>query len=174
MGLIPAHAGKTWSLVVCRFAITAHPRSRGENESVRTPRCKPSGSSPLTRGKPNDAVALVATERLIPAHAGKTEGSGSRWNPNGAHPRSRGENRVLPWPGWPPCGSSPLTRGKPELAGETQLAQRLIPAHAGKTLDNRRSVIMTAAHPRSRGENRSSSSRVSVTGGSSPLTRGKL
>ena len=31
---------------------------------------------------------------------------------------------------------------------------------------------MTAAHPRSRGENRSSSSRVSVTGGSSPLTRG--
>ena len=172
--LIPAHAGKTRPRGGARLARGAHPRSRGENVELSRVPIRDYGSSPLTRGKRIVIKHSCNKCGLIPAHAGKTEGSGSRWNPNGAHPRSRGENRVLPWPGWPPCGSSPLTRGKPELAGETQLAQRLIPAHAGKTLDNRRSVIMTAAHPRSRGENRSSSSRVSVTGGSSPLTRGKL
>ena len=52
----------------------------------------PTGSSPLTRGKPGDKRDFTECERLIPAHAGKT-----RFHPVDAH-------------GLP--GSSPLTRGK--------------------------------------------------------------
>ena len=70
------------------------------------------GSSPLTRGKLTGADVWGGTERLIPAHAGKTgprAGIVFAWE---AHPRSRGENRFSP-PDWPDVsGSSPLTRGK--------------------------------------------------------------
>ena len=54
--------------------------------------------------------------------------------PKWAHPRSRGENVVLAVCGtrWP--GSSPLTRGKHDFELLESLAERLIPAHAGKTV----------------------------------------
>ena len=68
---------------------------------------------------------------------------------------------------------SPLTRGKLTLTHSLPLPHWLIPAHAGKTTNARPANQSPPAHPRSRGENRSSSARVSVTGGSSPLTRGK-
>ena len=50
---------------------------------------------------------------------------------------------------------------------------RLIPAHAGKTPPQCRARERFPAHPRSRGENGISAWRISETGGSSPLTRGK-
>ena len=70
-------------------------------------------------------------------------------------------------------GSSPLTRGKLIVKTHAAGAQRLIPAHAGKTTQGRRVMDTTAAHPRSRGENCRPSRRAVTTGGSSPLTRGK-
>ena len=51
-GLIPAHAGKTLSSRLLRFLARAHPRSCGENAALVTGTILPSGSSPLTRGKP--------------------------------------------------------------------------------------------------------------------------
>ena len=50
---------------------------------------------------------------------------------------------------------------------------RLIPAHAGKTHPARPHRTAGRAHPRSRGENLTSTSRERLCGGSSPLTRGK-
>ena len=93
------------------------------------------GSSPLTRGKRGTASHRQLQCRLIPAHAGKTE-SGSTWDVDlSAHPRSRGENRrPRPHPRQD-AGSSPLTRGKREAATLDSHSERLIPAHAGKTLD---------------------------------------
>ena len=91
-GLIPAHAGKTlWALRVCR-TVAAHPRSRGENGIVRMLSWSPPGSSPLTRGKPAAHTRQIAQQRLIPAHAGKTNASTLTWPSSAAHPRSRGEN----------------------------------------------------------------------------------
>ena len=49
----------------------------------------------------------------------------------------------------------------------------LIPAHAGKTAATARAAPSSEAHPRSRGENSSFSTRNVSHGGSSPLTRGK-
>ena len=72
-----------------------------------------------------------------------------------------------------PVGSSPLTRGKPGLRCHQYFVPGLIPAHAGKTLNNSRSPSSKKAHPRSRGENAPRSDAWLTRCGSSPLTRGK-
>ena len=91
-----------------------------------------------------------------------------------AHPRSRGENDTSASYTGPILGSSPLTRGKPDLAAALGIANGLIPAHAGKTRSAAVSGLSGWAHPRSRGENPSSIPLATSCKGSSPLTRGKL
>ena len=70
-------------------------------------------------------------------------------------------------------GSSPLTRGKPSGRRAESSRRRLIPAHAGKTFVEAGLECCDGAHPRSRGENRSTMSAPRGMVGSSPLTRGK-
>ena len=131
------------------------------------------GSSPLTRGKRVGVTLDVWRRGLIPAHAGKTcvcMSTGLGWS---AHPRSRGENVFDGARNTHPCGSSPLTRGKPYYLVQHMQHGRLIPAHAGKTMFRRASSVGTSAHPRSRGENKAVSTLARKHVGSSPLTRGK-
>ena len=52
------------------------------------------GSSPLTRGKQPLSKVGASDQGLIPAHAGKTGRVEGVQFAVGAHPRSRGENRV--------------------------------------------------------------------------------
>ena len=131
--LIPAHAGKTRTQGLRSDDNEAHPRSRGENKLGRVSVSVQSGSSPLTRGKPDARFAHESAGRLIPAHAGKTLKTASIAPVDWAHPRSRGENPVDGKRYRSGVGSSPLTRGK--LGGEHfyVLSHGLIPAHAGKT-----------------------------------------
>ena len=131
------------------------------------------GSSPLTRGKPEVCDVASIDCRLIPAHAGKTLWCLSCGALARAHPRSRGENMPCPSPAWTQPGSSPLTRGKPGHTSGIPLVCGLIPAHAGKTDCSHKIKTPRGAHPRSRGENASIVSPLSVGTGSSPLTRGK-
>ena len=155
-GLIPAHAGKTTRGHGGPYRPAAHPRSRGENGCGCGCGCGGGvgGSSPLTRGKHLPKPRRSATQRLIPAHAGKTRVPARGRAPVAAHPRSRGENRTQACQGSGTSGSSPLTRGK-HLATDTLPGDGgLIPAHAGKT-------------PGPRGP-------YGHWRGSSPLTRGKL
>ena len=132
------------------------------------------GSSPLTRGKPLNHGLQRLVDGLIPAHAGKTIPLMLSRRSMRAHPRSRGEN--LPAGGGPhqAGGSSPLTRGKREDFVDYPCFERLIPAHAGKTVAARRTCATTLAHPRSRGENLVALRSGMIFKGSSPLTRGKL
>ena len=151
----------------------AHPRSRGENDSL--PGCTTGweGSSPLTRGKQYLRPHRGSRNGLIPAHAGKTLCKISRAACTGAHPRSRGENvHTLVAIAHIP-GSSPLTRGKLRGTRPRNSDRGLIPAHAGKTEDLAGHVAPAWAHPRSRGENHISSTSIMRAKGSSPLTRGK-
>ena len=135
-GLIPAHAGKTPRAVTRLRAVSAHPRSRGENVLPRLPSADLAGSSPLTRGKQIGPRVGVVAARLIPAHAGKTLTQNRLSLMTPAHPRSRGEN----------IGS---------IAADCA-ARRLIPAHAGKTTRILGNKLGFSAHPRSRGENAAS------------------
>ena len=132
-GLIPAHAGKTLLFSLSLLLFRAHPRSRGENGVTRVGDPLPWGSSPLTRGKRSLRGLHRGHERLIPAHAGKTSWSSRSSRASRAHPRSRGENTRTSYIGTFKCGSSPLTRGKPDALFELCLQCGLIPAHAGKT-----------------------------------------
>ena len=131
------------------------------------------GSSPLTRGKRSESQRSQTQRRLIPAHAGKTVSQAWGSAARSAHPRSRGENAPTPTAAVAPSGSSPLTRGKRACTRASSWCRRLIPAHAGKTLASSASWRLTAAHPRSRGENSEASGREYFQVGSSPLTRGK-
>ena len=131
--LIPAHAGKTRYAGRFLYRHAAHPRSRGENRCEDTRFLKVAGSSPLTRGKPNPTHDARNRSRLIPAHAGKTSGALAGCPAARAHPRSRGENLAWAVEGARGYGSSPLTRGKRLVNGESAQLPRLIPAHAGKT-----------------------------------------
>ena len=132
-GLIPAHAGKTVACGSLAVTVGAHPRSRGENGAVTVTVSFGSGSSPLTRGKREGSDRVPSPSRLIPAHAGKTHDVRHGARDERAHPRSRGENGVegVGLVGDP--GSSPLTRGKQNVARYFASGQGLIPAHAGKT-----------------------------------------
>ena len=110
---------------------------------------------------------------LIPAHAGKTRRRFRRSYVMGAHPRSRGENSLVVWRDADVAGSSPLTRGKRDSGHDHPHGDRLIPAHAGKTVRARTSPAPKRAHPRSRGENWRTVALTAWSLGSSPLTRGK-
>ena len=70
-------------------------------------------------------------------------------------------------------GSSPLTRGKRTERRQILRRRRLIPAHAGKTVNTQAPRISVPAHPRSRGENYGVEIELFDGYGSSPLTRGK-
>ena len=153
--LIPAHAGKTWASRWSLWSRRAHPRSRGENMISTKGTAKSEGSSPLTRGKRPPRSPRGGVCGLIPAHAGKTSRRACRWPPIWAHPRSRGENACAQERAHPCEGSSPLTRGKLGVDALHTLHQRLIPAHAGKTVREKPGRHDHEAHPRSRGENTS-------------------
>ena len=151
--LIPAHAGKTSTRLRAARRERAHPRSRGENIIGVVSARRPTGSSPLTRGKRGSVRALDALTGLIPAHAGKTLVSNGEIPKGRAHPRSRGEN----------------------LAHDRHVCRPhgLIPAHAGKTRTSGAAGCRQRAHPRSRGENSITCAVRLARQGSSPLTRGK-
>ena len=111
-GLIPAHAGKTTTSTTQAVRHAAHPRSRGENASAPDAISCGAGSSPLTRGKRCREVSFERANRLIPAHAGKTLRAARIARRHWAHPRSRGENKIVTMQTRDAPGSSPLTRGK--------------------------------------------------------------
>ena len=90
-----------------------------------------------------------------------------------AHPRSRGENDIPSVTLNNLYGSSPLTRGKPDWRRVRRIDDRLIPAHAGKTLPASCARSACWAHPRSREENLWEDRIRALEHGSSPLTRGK-
>ena len=172
--LIPAHAGKTRKRRRAAWVTAAHPRSRGENDRPHGAVYATTGSSPLTRGKHARANLNSSQRGLIPAHAGKTTSRPSPTRPTSAHPRSRGENPSSTTASGTGSGSSPLTRGKHARANLNSSQRGLIPAHAGKTTSRPSPTRPTSAHPRSRGENPSSTTASGTGSGSSPLTRGKL
>ena len=172
-GLIPAHAGKTISLDFLRKNSGAHPRACGENSALPWLVGLLGGSSPRMRGKPVTEQATEGATRLIPAHAGKTQGDGEGGGQVGAHPRACGENLAALIVTEFSRGSSPRMRGKRSEALEPGRIERLIPAHAGKTPHGLSRQARSPAHPRACGENVLSAFHEAFSRGSSPRMRGK-
>ena len=89
-----------------------HPRTRGEKAYQEYAWEQLKGSPPHTRGKVKSSAQVGKTERITPAHAGKSGGVDGIGYPAGDHPRTRGEKG--PHSRRPPrmMGSPPHTRGK--------------------------------------------------------------
>ena len=172
-GLIPAHAGKTAGVLTRSASERAHPRACGENRANDGGAAFRAGSSPRMRGKRRRPALPVTSERLIPAHAGKTLSQGFCLARMPAHPRACGENSIPIECRFTVQGSSPRMRGK-LMGRHCQLPRpRLIPAHAGKTNDVIKLFIILEAHPRACGENLKAVPALWGCMGSSPRMRGK-
>ena len=133
-GLIPAWAGNTLVERLYRAAFPAHPRVGGEYHPFRIEGGVCVGSSPRGRGIRQPPQRSWPAIRLIPAWAGNTSSSSSRWSLAAAHPRVGGEYTL-----WMAClvrrlGSSPRGRGIPDQGEADDGADGLIPAWAGNTL----------------------------------------
>ena len=172
--LIPARAGNTYTPGVTVNAHSAHPRSRGEHNPSLTLIGAVIGSSPLARGTPAARSVSKPQLRLIPARAGNTPGLSPPRRQWSAHPRSRGEHVLLKSGSVFDSGSSPLARGTRHVGFRVGRDTRLIPARAGNTFHASQNEILSAAHPRSRGEHTSIGLMGAVPPGSSPLARGTL
>ena len=171
--LIPAHAGKTDSVLFRPRRSTAHPRACGENKIEGAALFVASGSSPRMRGKPVVSLSSPNHIRLIPAHAGKTSCGFRGYRRARAHPRACGENKQRKSPGTSTKGSSPRMRGKPVSKILQRFQIGLIPAHAGKTRNGSRPRNSQSAHPRACGENPKEAQWIEAQEGSSPRMRGK-
>ena len=91
---------------------------------------------------------------------------------NAAHPRSRGEHRLMRCLHLMPRGSSPLARGTHGVDAAPGDHTGLIPARAGNTPSHKLCDSCGGAHPRSRGEHSPSFTPWTILSGSSPLARG--
>ena len=132
------------------------------------------GSSPHTRGTHGLPGRWRPHARFIPAYAGNAVSGAARSGLGPVHPRIRGERRRCSPNILPLRGSSPHTRGTPAIRATANGRQRFIPAYAGNAGAPVMSVIITAVHPRIRGERTNRSAPARINRGSSPHTRGTL
>ena len=152
VGIIPAYAGSTQWTASCTRWFRDHPRIRGEHTVPAHWGRIGRGSSPHTRGAPQNAQHGGEFERIIPAYAGSTWPSGSPGTWLRDHPRIRGEHAA----GWflagRSAGSSPHTRGARSRRLAVGGPRRIIPAYAGSTPRTDTTKVPNTDHPRIRGE----------------------
>ena len=109
--IIPAYAGSTLPSFRAAPRGGDHPRIRGEHyRQDRGPRVV-AGSSPHTRGAPQEVPDDAEPRRIIPAYAGSTSAPKPMTRTGADHPRIRGEHPGECPGATPLLGSSPHTRG---------------------------------------------------------------
>ena len=151
--IIPAHAGQTQCRRICNRNAPDHPRACGANPTLRRAEGAHVGSSPRMRGKLLDCVQHSVHRRIIPAHAGQTDGAETFDRDCSDHPRACGANPMAAGAGFAPIGSSPRMRGKLVGVRGCVALRRIIPAHAGQTLLCFSRPISGPDHPRACGAN---------------------
>ena len=136
MGITPAPAGKTLSLVYVCIIHQDHPRTCGENSMDDCTILSKSGSPPHLRGKHIHKLRHYAASRITPAPAGKTQDENIRCHLARDHPRTCGENYPTSCHCQIKRGSPPHLRGKPLQLFPCFCCSWITPAPAGKTLKN--------------------------------------
>ena len=117
-------------------------------------------------------TAYGRKRRIIPAYAGSTIRA-KAYDPNRSdHPRIRGEHVRKCSSIRFAAGSSPHTRGAPQLRRRPPRRSGIIPAYAGSTRTPPSCSGWRPDHPRIRGEHGSACREVLGDDGSSPHTRG--
>ena len=136
-GITPAHAGKR---VIPRINLGTswdHPRPCGEKALFKLITVTVTGSPPPMRGKDFRIHAHTSFCRITPAHAGKSHTLLLPLSAIQDHPRPCGEKctarRAYQWA----QGSPPPMRGKVGRLIFLAHADRITPAHAGKSNPHR-------------------------------------
>ena len=153
MRIIPAHAGQTRVRTGRKSRDPDHPRTCGANVRYDNELNQVSGSSPHMRGKRRWVSERSWCLRIIPAHAGQTTGPSNRPGARTDHPRTCGANLLGSLKVRHEGGSSPHMRGKQMRCCPGHVVLRIIPAHAGQTIDDFRRYATSADHPRTCGAN---------------------
>ena len=109
---------------------------------------------------------------IIPAYAGSTACRCSLRVGCRDHPRIRGEHARVDPQRELAEGSSPHTRGAPDLRHKRRVDGGIIPAYAGSTATKAKNMPSRRDHPRIRGEHDTPLTNVTPFTGSSPHTRG--
>ena len=174
-GIIPAHAGNTYTVSLATRLRRDHPRACGEHVPASVEKGCFGGSSPRMRGTRKRRPGTPRPAGIIPAHAGNTGaervGGDSEW---GSSPRMRGTHRLQGVSDLAGAGSSPRMRGTQRNPSLHRLSLRIIPAHAGNTTSSDFLTYHVWDHPRACGEH-SWDGIISKKGkGSSPRMRGTL
>jgi hypothetical protein len=94
MGIIPAHAGLTYSVSHSLTRCRDHPRACGAHAPFATRPFSQMGSSPRMRGSPSANNNTNAQPGIIPAHAGLTTDEGKSYILKGDHPRACGAHPI--------------------------------------------------------------------------------
>ena len=132
-GITPAHAGKSWRVANrCRRA-RDHPRPCGEKRAVIYVPYQHAGSPPPMRGKASATTKTLPSERITPAHAGKSDVRQKSIVACRDHPRPCGEKLSPSGPSMGGMGSPPPMRGKVLRFRLRDYSARITPAHAGKS-----------------------------------------
>ena len=171
-GIIPAYAGSTRATCSRATPRRDHPRIRGEHEHGTILYTFLTGSSPHTRGAPEELGFNLGVAGIIPAYAGSTSYRPSSAGCRRDHPRIRGKHVDFDGVLCRDEGSSPHTRGALIAVKNKSVFKGIIPAYAGSTWRPPRPTAPGRDHPRIRGEHWAVFNLLAAVLGSSPHTRG--
>ena len=125
------------------------------------------------RGKVPRLLYFSSYGRITPAHAGKSRILTCNEAAEKDHPRACGEKFSGTRLCYRRVGSPPRMRGKAMFWSRNHSFQRITPAHAGKSRQNRAYLPTGQDHPRACGEKNTKQPMELVKGGSPPRMRGK-
>ena len=174
VGIIPAHAGLTTSVMASLYCWRDHPRACGAQKMPYFSRscfwdhpracgahlvCPRNfvgqeGSSPRMRGSLCNCHICHSLLGIIPAHAGLTGTFLRDGRRAGDHPRACGAHSKTHRPNSFTVGSSPRMRGSLRQRGFGEYRRGIIPAHAGLTPAVSGSIFPARDHPRACGAHR--------------------
>ncbi len=171
-GITPACAGSSPGSAPHPGHAPDHPRVRGEQLKVRSPRLWSAGSPPRARGAGEGFSIITDCERITPACAG-SRASRRTWRPGPTdHPRVRGEQRGPAGAGDQADGSPPRARGADAERAPGGRGPGITPACAGSRVCHHHQAKQYRDHPRVRGEQLSPGQWRTIEEGSPPRARG--
>ena len=173
-GIIPAGAGKSGDVGLCRGVRRDHPRGCVEKKWLTLCGDLVSGSSPRVRGKARLRWPRCRRGGIIPAGAGKRHRVFQARAFRGDHPRGCGEKPIDIQISNLREGSSPRVRGKASSARPSGFSTWIIPAGAGKRTTSFHVSPEAWDHPRGCGEKSEAREEYCPALGSSPRVRGKV
>ena len=171
-GIIPAHAGLTWTGFANMTSPGDHPRACGAHNKLAWSSTKSLGSSPRMRGSQVHPEIALILHGIIPAHAGLTILSASHIRCPWDHPRACGAHFCAALIDVAHAGSSPRMRGSPTTSAASASLQGIIPAHAGLTIFRYKCIRRDRDHPRACGAHLMPQQSRQGVSGSSPRMRG--